>query len=206
VKLTKLLLPITCLMLAMPTIAQDKGNKPADKSAEKTTGKTMPGQKVQFKTNLGDFTVELDVKAAPKTVENFVKYVGDKHYDGTVFHRVIPTFMVQGGGFDKTMAEKPTRPPIPIESDNGLKNDKGTIAMARTADPNSATSQFFINVVDNDRLNKPSFDGWGYTVFGKVVSGMETIEKIRVVPTGSRPPHQNVPDPLVVIQSARLVK
>lgn len=162
--------------------------------------------KVQFKTSLGDFTVALDAKAAPKTVDNFLKYVNDKHYDGTVFHRVIQNFMVQGGGFDKEMKQKPTRAPVAIESDNGLKNDVGTIAMARTSDPNSATAQFFINVVNNERLNKPSFDGWGYTVFGKVTEGMDTIEKIRAVAVTNRSPHQNVPTTPVVIESARLIK
>ncbi len=162
--------------------------------------------KVQFKTSLGDFTVALDAKAAPKTVDNFLKYVNDKHYDGTVFHRVIQNFMVQGGGFDKEMKQKPTRAPVAIESDNGLKNDVGTIAMARTSDPNSATAQFFINVVNNERLNKPSFDGWGYTVFGKVTEGMDTIEKIRAVAVTNRSPHQNVPTTAVVIESARLIK
>lgn len=162
--------------------------------------------KVEFKTSLGNFTVALDSKAAPKTVDNFLKYVNDKHYEGTIFHRVIQNFMVQGGGFDKNMKQKPTRAPIPIESDNGLKNEVGTIAMARTSDPNSATSQFFINVVNNERLNKPSFDGWGYTVFGKVIEGMDTIEKIRAVAVTDRPPHQNVPVTPVVIESARLVK
>jgi peptidyl-prolyl cis-trans isomerase A (cyclophilin A) len=162
--------------------------------------------KVQFKTSLGDFTVALDAKAAPKTVENFLKYVNDKHYDGTVFHRVIQNFMVQGGGFDKEMKQKPTRAPVAIESDNGLKNDVGTIAMARTSDPNSATAQFFINVLNNERLNKPSFDGWGYTVFGKVTEGMDTIEKIRAVAVTNRSPHQNVPTTPVVIESARLIK
>jgi len=162
--------------------------------------------KVEFKTSLGNFTVALDVKAAPKTVDNFLKYVNDKHYEGTIFHRVIQNFMVQGGGFDKNMKQKPTRAPIPIESDNGLKNEVGTIAMARTSDPNSATSQFFINVVNNERLNKPSFDGWGYTVFGKVIEGMDTIEKIRAVAVKDHPPHQNVPVTPVVIESARLIK
>ena len=162
--------------------------------------------KVQFKTSLGDFTVALDAKAAPKTVENFLKYVNDKHYDGTVFHRVIQNFMVQGGGFDKEMKQKPTRAPVAIESDNGLKNDVGTIAMARTSDPNSATAQFFINVLNNERLNKPSFDGWGYTVFGKVTEGMDTIEKIRAVAVTNRSPHQNVPTTAVMIESARLIK
>jgi len=163
---------------------------------------------VKFQTSLGDFTLELYPEKAPKTVENFLQYVKDQHYNGTVFHRVISGFMVQGGGFTVDMTQKPTRDPIPIESKNGLKNERGTIAMARTGDPNSATAQFFVNVVDNVFLNHtaPTQQGWGYTVFGKVVSGMETIDKIRAVPTGNKGMFQNVPLTPVVIQSATLIK
>jgi peptidyl-prolyl cis-trans isomerase A (cyclophilin A) len=162
--------------------------------------------KVKFATSQGDFVVELNPAKAPKTVENFLKYVNDKHYDGTVFHRVIGNFMVQGGGFTAQMQQKPTRAPVPLEASNGLKNDRGTIAMARTGDPNSATAQFFVNVVDNAMLNAPNPDGHGYTVFGKVVSGMDTIDKIKAVPTGNMGPFQNVPSTPVVIQSATVVK
>ena len=162
--------------------------------------------KVKFATSLGDFVVELNPGKAPRTVENFLKYVNDKHYDGTVFHRVIGNFMVQGGGFTPQMQQKPTRAPVPLEASNGLKNDRGTIAMARTGDPNSATAQFFVNVVDNAMLNAPNPDGHGYTVFGKVVSGMDTVDKIRNVPTGNMGPFQNVPATPVVIQSATVVK
>lgn len=165
-------------------------------------------QRVKFDTTLGSFTVELNAAKAPKTVENFVKYVQDKHYDGTTFHRVIPNFMVQGGGYTKDMKEKTTRAPIQIESNNGLKNDRGTIAMARTNDPNSATSQFFVNVVNNDFLNFKSetLQGYGYAVFGKVVEGMDTIDKIRAVQTGFVGGMQDVPAQPVVINSARLVE
>ena len=162
--------------------------------------------RVKLATSLGDIVVELDAAKAPKSVENFVQYVNDKHYDGTIFHRVIDGFMVQAGGFTPDMAQKPTRAPIPLEASNGLKNNKYTIAMARTGNPNSATSQFFINVKDNDNLNAPQPDGHGYTVFGKVVSGTEVVDKIKAVATGNRGMHQNVPTTPVVIQSATLVK
>jgi len=161
---------------------------------------------VKFQTNLGDFTVEVYPDKAPKTVENFLQYVKDKQYDGTIFHRVMDGFMVQGGGFAANMAEKPTRAPIPLEAKNGLKNDRGTIAMARTGNPNSATAQFFINVVDNKGLNAPSPDGYGYAVFGKVTAGMETIDKIRTAPTGNKGMFQNVPVTPILINSATLVK
>lgn len=162
--------------------------------------------RVRLSTSLGDIVVELDAAKAPKTVENFLQYVGDKHYDGTVFHRVIGNFMIQGGGFTTDMQQKATRAPIALEASNGLKNDRGTIAMARTSNPNSATSQFFINVVDNAGLNAPSPDGHGYTVFGKVVAGMDVVDKIRAVPVGNRGMHQNVPQTPVTIVKASLEK
>ncbi len=162
--------------------------------------------RVRLATSLGDIVVELDAAKAPKTVENFLQYVNDRHYDGTVFHRVIGNFMIQGGGFGADMQQKATRAPIPLEASNGLKNDRGTIAMARTSNPNSATSQFFINVVDNAGLNAPSPDGHGYTVFGKVVAGMDVVDKIRAVPVGNRGMHQNVPQTPVTIVKASLEK
>jgi peptidyl-prolyl cis-trans isomerase A (cyclophilin A) len=165
-----------------------------------------PAPRVALETSQGRIVIELAPKEAPKTVDNFLAYVKAGHYDGTVFHRVIPTFMVQGGGFDAEMTERSTRAPIPLESKNGLKNARGTVAMARRSDPNSATAQFFINVVDNPRLDYPSFDGNGYAVFGKVVEGMDVVDKIREVPTGNRGPHQNVPLTPVTIKSARIVK
>ena len=161
---------------------------------------------VQFQTSAGDFVIELNAEKAPKTVENFLQYVNDKHYEGTIFHRVIDGFMVQGGGFSASMAQKPTRGPIALEAANGLHNDRGTIAMARSGNPNSATSQFFINVVDNAGLNAPQPDGFGYAVFGKVSSGMETIDKIRTLPTGTKAGMQNVPLTPITINSVRILK
>ena len=161
---------------------------------------------VKLSTNQGDIVLELDPGKAPKTVANFLGYVKDKHYDGTVFHRVIDGFMIQGGGFAADMQQKPTRAPIELEARNGLKNDRGTIAMARTGNPNSATSQFFINVVNNDMLNAPNPDGFGYAVFGKVISGMEVVDKIRAVPTGNKGMFQNVPLAPVSIISATQLK
>jgi len=164
-------------------------------------------QKVRLATTLGDIVVELDREKAPKTVENFVQYVKAGHYDGTVFHRVIDNFMIQGGGMKADLSEKPTRAPIPLESGNGLANVRGTLAMARTSDPNSATAQFFINLKDNAFLDKAnSRDGNGYAVFGKVVSGMDVVDKIKVVATEPRGPHQNVPVQAVTIKKAQLEK
>ena len=161
---------------------------------------------VKLSTSAGDIVLELAPEKAPKTVANFLQYVHDKHYDGTVFHRVISDFMIQGGGFTSDMQQKPTRAPIPLEAGNGLKNDRGTIAMARTANPNSATAQFFINVVDNRGLNAPMPDGHGYAVFGKVVSGMEVVDKIRTSATGNKGMHQNVPLTPILINSATQLK
>ncbi len=164
-------------------------------------------QKVRLSTSMGPIVVELDAAKAPKTVANFVDYVKAGHYDGTVFHRVIDGFMIQGGGMDATLAEKPTRPPIPLESGNGLSNLRGTVAMARTPAPDSATAQFFINLKDNSFLDKANArDGNGYAVFGKVVSGMDVVDKIRAVATGNQGPHQNVPLQPVVIKQATLEK
>ena len=154
----------------------------------------------------GTITLELDRAKAPKSVENFLQYVKDKHYDGTVFHRVIDGFMIQGGGFTADLKQKPTRAPIPLEASNGLKNDKYTIAMARTGDPNSATAQFFINVKDNAMLNAPKPDGYGYTVFGKVVAGTDVVDKIRQARTGNQGGMQNVPLEAITIRSATLLK
>ena len=142
-------------------------------------------QKVKLATSEGDIVIELAPDKAPKSVANFLQYVKSGHYNGTVFHRVIPTFMIQGGGMTADLKQKATQPPIPLESRNGLVNDRGTVAMARTGDPGSATSQFFINVKDNDFLNQPqSRDGNGYAVFGKVVAGMDVVDKIKATPTG----------------------
>ena len=160
---------------------------------------------VQFDTTFGKFVVELNSDLAPISSENFLRYVKEGHYDDTVFHRIINGFMVQGGGYTTSMQEKPTREPIPLESRNNLKNVKGSVAMARTANPNSATAQFFINVADNDALDYPGADGHGYAVFGKIVSGMDVIDKIRAVPTTSYGSYRNVPATPVIIQSAKQI-
>jgi peptidyl-prolyl cis-trans isomerase A (cyclophilin A)/peptidyl-prolyl cis-trans isomerase B (cyclophilin B) len=161
---------------------------------------------VDLKTNFGTIRLELYPAKAPKTVENFLQYVKDGHFNGTIFHRVIPNFMIQGGGFDKSMKQKPTRAPIENEAKNGLKNDLGSVAMARTSAPHSASAQFFINTKNNDFLNQASAqDGWGYAVFGKVVSGMDVVMKISGVPTGNVGPFGDVPREAVVIESATLV-
>ncbi len=163
----------------------------------------VQAQKVKLTTNLGDIVVELDAAKAPKTVENFLGYVKSGHYKGTIFHRVIDNFMIQGGGFTADLAQKPTRAPIPLESRNGLTNDRGTIAMARTSVPDSATAQFFINLKDNGFLNAANAaDGNGYTVFGKVVAGMDVVDKIRALPTQAKGPHQNLPVQAVTITEA----
>jgi peptidyl-prolyl cis-trans isomerase A (cyclophilin A) len=187
------------LLLATGAAAQDK-------AAVAAQDKAATGPRVLLATSAGDITLQLDADKAPKTVANFVEYVKSGHYDGTIFHRVIDGFMIQGGGFTPEMTQKPTRPPIPLESRNGLKNERGAIAMARTGVPDSATSQFFINVADNPRLDYPNPDGNGYAVFGRVVEGMEVVDKIRAVETGSVKGHQNVPLKPVLIRSARLVK
>jgi cyclophilin family peptidyl-prolyl cis-trans isomerase len=163
--------------------------------------------RVELKTNRGSIVIELNQAKAPKTVANFLQYVKDGHYNGTVFHRVIDGFMIQGGGFDKDMREKSTRAPVENEAANGLKNDYGTIAMARTPNPHSASAQFFINVKNNDFLNyrEPTPQGYGYTVFGKVVAGMDIVDRIAKVPTGNAGPHQNVPREPVVIESAAIL-
>jgi peptidyl-prolyl cis-trans isomerase A (cyclophilin A) len=164
-------------------------------------------QKVRLATSAGDIVIELDAEKAPKTVDNFVQYVKAGHYDGTVFHRVIESFMIQGGGMKPDLSEKPTRAPIPLESGNGLNNVRGTVTMARTGVPDSATSQFFVNVVDNAFLDKAnSRDGNGYAVFGKVVEGMDVVDKIKAVPVKNAGMHQNVPVTPVIIKKASLEK
>ncbi len=159
-------------------------------------------QKVRLSTSAGDIVVQLDAQKAPKTVANFVEYVKAGHYNGTVFHRVIDGFMVQGGGMTADMTEKPTRAPIPLEAGNGLSNLRGTLAMARTQVRDSATAQFFINVVDNERLDTA---GGGYAVFGKVVEGLDVVDKIKTVPTGTRGMHRDVPVQPVTLKQATLL-
>ena len=162
------------------------------------------GQQIEIKTNLGNILLEIYPEKAPKTVNNFLGYIKEKQYEDTIFHRVIPGFMIQGGGFDKAMKKKPTRQPIENEADNGLKNEIGTIAMARTGDPHSATSQFFINVKNNVFLNytEPTQRGYGYTVFGKVINGMDVVNKISEAPTGRR----DAPKEMIVIKSISTIE
>jgi peptidyl-prolyl cis-trans isomerase A (cyclophilin A) len=183
-RLTTLLLAAsTAVLLAMPAQAQ----------------------KVRLHTTMGEIVIELDAEKAPKSAANFVQYVKAKHYDGTVFHRVIANFMVQGGGMKPDMTQKPTKPPIALESKNGLRNLRGTLAMARTGDPNSATSQFFINVVDNAFLDAENArDGNGYAVFGKVIDGMDVVDRMREVPVKNEGPHANVPVTPILIHKATL--
>lgn len=163
---------------------------------------------VIIRTTFGEIKLELDAEKAPKTVANFLNYAREGFYDGTIFHRVIDNFMIQGGGFDTDMQQKANGDPIENEADNGLKNDFGTIAMARTSDPHSATAQFFINVKDNDFLNfrAKNSQGWGYAVFGKVTGGTEVLDKIRGVATSSRKGHQDVPTEPVIIESVVIVE
>jgi peptidyl-prolyl cis-trans isomerase A (cyclophilin A) len=165
------------------------------------------GPRVLLKTSAGDITLEMSANPRVKaTVENFVSYVGKGQYNGTVFHRVIPGFMIQGGGYTAELAQKPTGAPIQLESQSGLSNVPGTIAMARTSDPNSASTQFFINTADNSsKLDYPRPDGYGYAVFGKVVSGMNVVRKIESVPTGSKGPMDDVPLTPVIIRSASVI-
>ena len=176
-------------------------------------GAAAANPQVLIKTSMGEIVIELYPDKAPKSVENFLQYVRDDHYKGTIFHRVIGNFMVQGGGFSADFykpgapnyGQKPTRAPIPIESQNGLRNDTGWVAMARTSNPNSATSQFFINTVDNAGLNYPQPDGYGYAVFGKVVKGMDVVNAIRAVRTTTMGPFRDVPADPVTIDSVSLV-
>jgi peptidyl-prolyl cis-trans isomerase A (cyclophilin A) len=202
--------PLTLLALALfPLLAACEPEKPAEKPADKPAATAAAAPKVKFKTTEGDIVIELNKEKAPITVENFLSYVNKKHYDGTVFHRVMPDFMIQGGGYTMStsgqMTEKSTAPPIKNESKNGLKNDRGTIAMARTAVLDSATSQFFINVVDNAMLNHPN--NGGYAVFGKVIEGMDVVDKIKSGKTVAGPSGEpSTPVKPVTIESASVVK
>lgn len=162
--------------------------------------------RVALKTSMGEIVLELYPDKAPKSVENFLQYVKSGFYNGTIFHRVIDNFMIQGGGFDKNMVQKPTKAPVENEAKNGLKNEKYSVAMARTSDPHSATAQFFINVKNNSFLDYPGQDGWGYTVFGKVIKGTDVVDKIKTVDTSNKGMHQNVPTKPVVIESATVLK
>ena len=220
------------LALSMPAfaLAQSEPAKPAPKAPAKTApakpaaakpkaadaapaadvAKAPVASKVLIKTSAGDMTVELYPDKSPKSVENFLTYVNAGFYDGTIFHRVIDNFMIQGGGFTRELRQKPTRPAIANEAKNGLSNTRGTLAMARTGDPNSATAQFFINVVDNPRLDFTSEANgatWGYTVFGKVIQGLDVVDKIKAVPTGPQGPFKSdVPTTPVVIEKISVIK
>ncbi len=200
-----LLLAGASATLAMAPAAWAQQSAPAQ--ADQAASKAAAQPRVKLQTSMGDIVVELDAAKAPKTVENFLQYVDDKHYDGTIFHRVIDGFMIQGGGFTEDMTQKTTRAPIVLEADNRSPNLRGTIAMARTMQPHSASAQFFINVKDNDFLNhtKPDLHGWGYAVFGKVVEGTEVVDEIKGVKTGNRAGHQDVPVDTVVINKAEIV-
>jgi peptidyl-prolyl cis-trans isomerase B (cyclophilin B) len=162
---------------------------------------------IKLTTSIGEINIRLDKKSAPESSQNFEDYVRDGHYDGTIFHRVIPGFMVQGGGFDSGFREKATRAPVRNEANNGLKNKRGTLAMARTMDPHSATAQFFINVVDNDFLDfqAETLKGWGYAVFGQVVDGMDVVDRIVAAPTGRKGHHDDVPLDTILIEKAELI-
>jgi cyclophilin family peptidyl-prolyl cis-trans isomerase len=191
------------MVMALATVAVA-----AEQKGETPVATTATGPVVLMKTSQGDIKIELDREKAPATVENFLVYVNDKFYDGTIFHRVIPAFMIQGGGFDKDMQQKKTKAPIKNEAGNGLKNLNGTIAMARTSDPNSATAQFFINTKDNAFLDhrNDTPQGYGYAVFGKVIEGQDVVKKIEQVQTTTKAPHENVPVTAVVIESVRVVQ
>lgn len=196
-------------LVALSSLALAFANSAAAASSTSTQGPSMStNPRVQLQTSQGDIVIELDAEKAPKTVENFLTYVKEGFYDGTVFHRVINNFMVQGGGFDAGMKQKQTHAPVENEADNGLKNNRYTLAMARTADPHSATAQFFINVADNDFLNftSPTPNGWGYAVFGKVVEGTDVVDKIKGVKTGNKGFHQDVPSEDVLIEKASVVE
>lgn len=193
-------------LMTSPALAKDAKSAAQPKTQKGdavTTAQKNPV--VVFETSLGTFEIELNSEKAPLSAANFLKYVDDGFYSGTIFHRVIPDFMIQGGGFTESMSQKPTREPIKNEASNGLKNLRGTVAMARTSDINSATAQFFVNTVDNGFLDhrNTSPSGYGYAVFGKVVSGMDVIDKIRAVPTANKGMHENVPVTPVVIKSAK---
>lgn len=183
-------------------------NSSTEDAKQTPTGGNMSNPQIKFETSKGDFTAELYADKAPKTVANFVSYVEAGFYDGTIYHRVIPGFMIQGGGMNPDMSEKPNNAPIENEADNGLANEIGTLAMARTNDPHSATSQFFINVSNNTFLNhtSPTPQGWGYAVFGKVTDGMDVVKAIESVKTGNHGPHSDVPLEPVIMNKVTVIK
>lgn len=194
--LPTLLLSLAALVLPAAPAALAQEGEPSSAPAN---------PRIRLETSKGSFTLELYPEKAPLTVENFLGYVDSGQYEGTIFHRVIPDFMVQGGGFTEGLTQKPTGPPVRNEADNGLSNDRGTVAMARTSNPHSATAQFFVNVIDNDYLNHtaPDFNRYGYTVFGRVVEGMDVVDAISKVPATTRGPYQNLPVEPVVIRTVK---
>ena len=195
------------VLLSLGLFVNANAQTPAPAAADKPAEAAKP--RVSLKTNMGEIIVELEPAKAPKSVENFLQYVKEKHYDGTIFHRVIPTFMIQGGGYTATGQPKGTRSPVTNEADNGLPNLRGTIAMARTGEPHSATAQFFINTVDNAFLNHVSKENgstWGYAVFGKVVSGLEVVDAIKNVQTAPQGMFPNAPTSPVVINVATVIE
>ncbi|MEZ5534364.1 MAG: peptidylprolyl isomerase [Thiolinea sp.] len=202
----------TTATAAETTAGNQQGTAVAQENAQpteqKTSGDTMSNPKVLIETSKGNITVELDAKNAPNTTENFIAYVKDGFYDGTIFHRVIPNFMIQGGGMNPDMSEKANKGPIQNEANNGLTNDRGTLAMARTPNPHSASSQFFINVADNSFLNfkNESMQGWGYAVFGKVTDGMDVVDAIVAVKTGNHGAHQDVPVEPVTMDKVTVIE
>jgi len=193
-------------IIACLVVGACKPSQQAEAEGGKGIGEQVKNTIVKLETSEGDIIIELDDEKAPITVANFIKYVDEGFYDGTIFHRVIPDFMIQGGGFTADMQQKKTHPNIKNEADNGLKNNRGTIAMARALSPDTASSQFFINLKDNDFLNfkQKNLEGWGYCVFGKVTSGMEVVDKIATVKTGTRQVHQDVPMRAITIKKASL--
>jgi len=199
-----------CAVTVAALLPAGAGAQPAASSPSPSKGispmSTNP--RVKLETNQGDMVITLDADKAPKTVENFLSYVKEGFYNGTIFHRVIDGFMIQGGGFEPGMKQKPTHAPIENEANNGLKNDKYTLAMARTSDPHSATAQFFINVANNDFLNftAPTPNGWGYAVFGQITEGTDVVDKIKGVKTGNSGFHQNVPTEDVIIEKAEVLE
>lgn len=195
------------LFVTLPLLAQEQATQEIDSTSETGTQLITENPTLILHTTLGAITVELFEKEAPKSTANFLKYAREGHYNGTLFHRVINNFMIQGGGFDADFRQKPTHSPIENEADNGLENRRGTLAMARTNDPHSATSQFFINVVDNDFLNhrgKMSGQSWGYAVFGQVIDGMDIVDQIRTVATTNHGMHQDVPAEPVLIERVEI--
>jgi len=213
-----LLLPLGGALLLVLTGCKSTESNPSSASGSAATTLAAPAApapslpdpvKVELSTSLGKITLALATRKAPGTVANFLSYVRKGHYNGTVFHRVISSFMIQGGGFDTKLVEKPTDTPIQNEADNGLSNERGTVAMARTPNPHSATAQFFINVVDNKKLDhrEKTLQGYGYCVFGKVIEGMDVVDKIKAIPTGPKGPFDSdVPTTEVVINEAKVVQ